>query len=217
MNIIELLNKRYSTKEFDASKKLTKEQLDTLETILQMSASSTNAQPWHFVVASTDEGKKRIAKAAQGFFSFNEAKILNASAVVVFAAKEYINEEYLLHVLAKEEADGRFPQPEFKDQQHGGRSLFVGFHKYDYKDAQHWAEKQVYLNLGNFMLGVATMGLDSIAMEGVDFKVLDEELGLRAKGFTSCVVVPVGYHAESDFNKDLPKSRLPKHEIIDRI
>ncbi|MFI3215006.1 MAG: nitroreductase family protein [Eubacteriales bacterium] len=90
-------------------------------------------------------------------------------------------------------------------------------HKYDYKDFQHWADKQVYLNLGNFLLGVAALGLDAIAMEGLDLKVLDEEFGLREKEFTSSIVVAVGYHKESDFNKDLPKSRLSKEEIIERI
>ncbi len=217
MNVLELLNWRYSAKEFDSTKKLTDEQIQTIETMLQMSPSSTNAQPWHFVVATSDEGKKRIAKSACGFYSFNEAKILDASAVVVFASKAYIDDDFLMHVLEKEDKDGRFPQKEFKDQNHGGRSIFVNMHKYDYKDAQQWADKQVYLNLGNFLLGVASMGLDSIAMEGVDFKVLDAELGLREKGFTSAVVVSVGYHKDTDFNRDLPKSRLDKAEIIDRI
>lgn len=67
------------------------------------------------------------------------------------------------------------------------------------------------------MLGVGMLGLDAIAMEGFDLKVLDEEFKLREQGFTSSFVVAVGYHKESDFNKDLPKSRLEKSEIIERI
>lgn len=123
----------------------------------------------------------------------------------------------LLHILEKEDNDGRFLQKKFKAQNHGGRSYFANMHKFDYKDFQHWAEKQVYLNLGNFLLGVAALGLDAVAMEGLDLKVLDEEFILREKGFISSVVVAVGYHKDSDFNKNLPKSRLSKDEIIERV
>ena len=217
MEILKVLNSRYSTKAFDATKKLTEEQLNQIEELLQMSPSSTNIQPWHFVVASSDEGKKRVAKGAHGFFQFNEDKILNASAVVVFASRVDLTEEYLEKVLEKEDQDGRFPQPEFKAQNKGGRSIFAHMHKLDYKDFQHWADKQVYLNLGNFLLGTAALGLDTLAMEGVDLKLIDEEFGLREKGYTSSFVVAVGYHSEEDFNKDLPKSRLSKDDIIDRV
>ncbi len=217
MDILTALKTRYSTKEFDPTKKLTEEQIAQLEQLLVLSPSSTNIQPWHFVLATTDEGKKRITTATQGFFSFNEAKVLDASAVVIFASKVDLTEEYLQKVLEKEDRDGRFPQPEFREQNHGGRSVFANMHKYNYKDFQHWADKQVYLNLGNFLLGVAALGLDAIAMEGLDLKVLDQEFGLREKGFTSSVVVAVGYRRDSDFNKDLPKSRLAKQDVIERI
>lgn len=218
MDILNVLKTRYSAKAFDSSKKLTEEQLSQIEDLLQLSPSSTNIQPWHFVIATTDDAKKRIVdKACQGFFSFNAEKVLNASAVVIFSSKVDLTQEYLLHVLDKEEKDGRFPSKEFKDQNHWGRNTFSHMHKLDYKDFQHWADKQVYLNLGNFLLGTASLGLDSLTMEGVDLKALDLEFGLREKGFTSSFVVAVGYHSEEDFNKDLPKSRLPKAEIIERI
>jgi len=217
MDIIKVLEKRYSTKVFDNTKKFSEETVEKLESLLQLSPSSTNVQPWHFTMATSDEGKKRIAKASQGFFAFNEQKILDASAVVVFSTKTDITNDYLLNVLAKEEADGRYAEEQFKKDNHGGRSAFVGFHKYDYKDLQHWAEKQVYLNLGNFLLGAASMGIDALPMEGVDMKVLDQEFGLREKGFSSSIVVALGYGHESDFNSKLPKSRLDKKDIIERV
>lgn len=78
-------------------------------------------------------------------------------------------------------------------------------------------EKQVYLNIGNFLLGVATLGIDAVPMEGIDMKALDEEFGLREKGYTAVVMVGLGYRSESDFNANLPKSRLPKEEIFTEI
>ncbi|MEY8779824.1 nitroreductase family protein [Allomuricauda sp. XS_ASV26] len=78
-------------------------------------------------------------------------------------------------------------------------------------------EKQVYLNIGNFLLGVAALGIDAVPMEGIDVKALDEEFGLREKGYTSLVMVGLGYRSANDFNAGLPKSRLPKTEIFTEI
>ena len=47
----------------------------------------TNIQPWHFIIADTKEGKARVAKGAQGFYQFNEKKIMDASHVIVFCAR----------------------------------------------------------------------------------------------------------------------------------
>lgn len=170
-----------------------------------------------FYCGDDRRGKKRVAKGAQDFYQFNEAKILDAAMVVVFAARTDITEEFLTHVLEKENNDGRFALPEHKAQQHGARTIFANMHKFNFKDTIHWNEKQVYLNVGHFLLGTAGMGLDTLTMEGIDFKVLDKEFNLNEKGFTSAVVVSVGYHKDTDFNASLPKSRLDKSEIIERI
>ncbi|MBK5242982.1 oxygen-insensitive NAD(P)H nitroreductase [Clostridium sp.] len=217
MNLIEILNTRYSVKEFDSTKKISNEDFIKIKALLRLSASSVNGQPWHFVIANTDEGKKQISKSTQGFFSFNEAKVLDASQVVVFCSKTDMDEDYLLHVLEKEDTDGRFTGQKFKDNQHMGRSIFVNIHRYDSKDLQHWMEKQVYLNIGNLLLGVAALGIDAVPMEGFDAKVLDEELGLRKKGYTAIAIVGLGYRSDKDFNAELPKSRLKEDEIITMI
>lgn len=215
MDIIEVLKNRYSTKEFDKTKKLTKEQIDELKTILSLSASSTNIQPWHFVIVTSDEEKEKLKKAAQGLYSFNEQKISDASAVVVFSSLVDLTEDYLVKLLQKEDSDGRFAQKEFKEQNHQGRSMFAKMHKYDYKDFTQWCTHQVYINLGNFLLATAALGLDTLAMEGVDMKIIDEKFDLREKGYTSVVVVAVGYHKDTDFNKALSKSRLSMDETIE--
>ena len=92
--------------------------------------------------------------------------MLGASQVVVFCSKTDMNEDYLLHVLETEDADGRFTEQESKNNQHMARSLFANMHRYDSKDLQHWMEKQVYLNMGNLLLSVAALGIDAVPMEG---------------------------------------------------
>ena len=209
MDIISVALKRHSTKAFDAGKKLTADEAEKLKTLLQYSPSSTNSQPWHFIVASTAEGKARVAKSAAGNYVFNERKMLDASHVVVFCAKTAMDDAWLDAVLDQEDADGRFATPEAKAGNNKGRRYFADMHRVDMKDDHHWMAKQVYLNVGNFLLGVGALGLDAVPIEGFDAAVLDEEFGLREKGFTSVVVVPVGHHSVEDFNAALPKSRLP--------
>tara|TARA_R110001592_G_scaffold100568_2_gene285359 strand:+ start:120168 stop:120509 length:342 start_codon:yes stop_codon:yes gene_type:complete len=103
------LNWYYSAKDFDRNSKISSEDFDRVKALLRMSPSSTNLQPWHFIIASTEEGKKRIAKGTQGFFTFNEAKVLKASHVVLFCSRITADEDYMQHVLGVEDLTGRFP------------------------------------------------------------------------------------------------------------
>lgn len=215
MNLIEVAKNRYSTKEFDAGKKVPDKLFEQIKALLRFSPSSVNSQPWHFIIASTPETRKRISKGMQDSFSFNEAKVLDASHVIVFCAKTQIDEKYMLHLLETEEKDGRFPgDPAMKDLVKNSRARFVNMHRFDLKDAQHWMEKQVYLNMGTVLLGAGVLGIDAVPIEGLDTKALNEEFDLPTKGFAAVACIALGYHKESDFNAALPKSRLAEEEIF---
>ncbi|KEZ85679.1 MULTISPECIES: oxygen-insensitive NAD(P)H-dependent nitroreductase NfsB [Clostridium] len=217
MNLIEIMERRYSTKKFDNTRKISAEDMKQIKELLRLSASSVNTQPWHFIIASSEEGKKQISKSTQGFYAFNDEKVLTASDIVVLCARTSMDEDYLQHILEKEDQDGRFANEEIKNGMHGGRSTFVNFHKNDYNDLQYWMDKQVYLNMGSLLLGSAALGIDAVPMEGFDVKVLNEELGLTEKGFTAVALVPLGYKANDDFNAQLPKSRLSEEEVFTTI
>lgn len=118
----------------------------------------------------------------------------------------------LERVVDQEEADGRFNTPEAKAANHKGRTYFADMHRVDLKDDDQWMAKQVYLNVGNFLLGVAALGTDAVPIEGFDAAILDEEFGLKKA--SPAVVVPVGHHSVEDFNATLPKSRLPLSTIV---
>ncbi|MGY8974525.1 MAG: oxygen-insensitive NAD(P)H nitroreductase [Sphingomonadales bacterium] len=216
--IVETAKARYTTKSYDASRRIPEADLQAVRDLLRFSPSSTNAQPWHFILAGTPEGKERVAKSTAGGFGFNRTKVIDASHVVVFAARTSIEEDYLQHILDVEDADGRFvaDPAALREQMHGARSMFVNMHK-EAGDLDAWSQAQTYLNIGQFMLGVAALGIDATPMEGVDLDLLDEEFGLHEKGFRALVVVSLGYRAEDDFNAALPKSRLPETEVITEI
>lgn len=218
MQLTDALNRRYATKAFDATEKLPEAVVEQLFTLLRLSPSSTNIQPWHFIVASTEQGKARLAKGAGGRYSYNESKILNASHVVLFCARTQVDEVHLQNVLAAEERDGRFTaKPELKNAAHNTRVAYLNEHKYIKKDVPHWLEKQVYLNMGSFLLGAALLEIDAVPLEGIDQAVLDAEFDLNSFDLTAVTAVALGYRADNDFNAGLPKSRLAIDDIFTLI
>jgi nitroreductase/dihydropteridine reductase len=217
MTIIDSAKKRYATKKFDSSKKIPKKTVEEIKELLRLAPSSVNSQPWHFIIAETEEGKARVAKSTQDFYSFNLQKIMDASHVIVFCAKTQLDESFLERLTEKEQEDGRFSSEQSRLEQHSKRKMFVDFHKDQWKDLPCWTAKQVYLNLGAFLLGVAELGLDAVPIEGFDFDILDEEFGLKEKHLASVALVAVGYGAHDDFNLSLPKSRLDESEILTLI
>ena len=214
MHIADLVQTRYTTKAFDPSFRLTSEQTAAIETLLRFSPSSTNAQPWHFVLADSTEGKARVAQATQGFYSFNETKVLNAARVVVFCTRAQLDDAHLASLLEQEDRYGRFASADARAGQHRGRSYFVNLHRYELRDVAHWMEKQTYLAAGTLLLGAAAMGLDACPIEGFDQAALSEALALQAQGLVPSLIIALGRRAADDFNATLPKSRLPAAQTI---
>lgn len=217
MDIVQIARRRTTAKAYDRTRKIPRAVVESLRELLRLAPSSVNAQPWHFVVASTDEGKERIAQATEAGFAFNTAKIRDASHVIVLASRAFVDDAHQDAVLAQEARDGRFVNDAAKAAQQGGRAAFTDLHRYDRKDVQHWYEKQTYLALGTLLLGAASLEVDATPMEGFNAEVLDKELGLRARGFTGTVIVALGYRSADDFNAKLPKSRLAPDAVFTDI
>ena len=218
MDIARIALSRHTCKAYDPARKIPAEQIEQIKTLLRYAPSSVNSQPWHFIIAASSEGKARVAKAAQqGAYASNGPKILNASHVVVFCARTTMDDTHLAALLAQEEADGRFPAPEGKEMQNKGRNYYTNLHRFDFKDTQHWMEKQIYLALGTLLLGAAALKIDATPIEGFDARLLNEELGLREKGLASVVLAALGYRSPDDFNAKLPKSRFPMERVIEEI
>lgn len=216
MNLTRFAKGRHATKAFDPARKIPAPVIDELKALVRLSPSSVNSQPWHFVIASSDEGRARVAKAMQGGYAYNEPKVKNASHVVVLCARTDMDDAHLAAVLDQEDADGRFANADAKAGQQNTRAFYVKLHR-EAGDLSAWMEKQTYLALGTLLIGASTLEIDACPMEGFDANVLDAEFGLRARGLTPIVVVALGYRAENDFNAKLPKSRLPVEAVFTEV
>ncbi len=211
MDIAAISQKRYTAKVYDKSKKISESDFKQLCTLLRNCPSSVNSQPWHFIVASTEVAKDKILPAIA---EFNHARVKDASHVVIFCAKTPLDDAHLNKILAQEEKDGRFVDETAKQGMDGGRRHFTGLNSDTLENQRKWEEKQIYIALGNLLLGAACIGIDSTPIEGFDTKKMDEILGLSSKGLYSVVVASLGYQSMEDFNINLPKSRLPEEEIF---
>ena len=207
MNIAQIATTRRTCKAFDPQRKIPDAVMADLRTVLRFAPASVNSQPWHFVVAASDEGKAKIAATLAGNYAYNAPKVARCSHAVVFCARTDLDEAHLAALLAQEEADGRFPMPEGKTMQSNARNFYVKSHQ-DKQDLDAWVDRQVYIALGNLLLAAGALGVDACPMEGIDVQALDAALGLRDKGLRSVVMVALGYSGEDDFNARLPKSRL---------
>lgn len=214
MNISRISKSRYTTKAYDPNKRIDAALLEQIKTLLRYAPSSTNSQPWHFVIAASDEAKAKIACATSGPYSSNTQKVLNASHVVVLCARAQLNDAHLQRLLEQEEKDGRFKTAEDRETVKRVRGFYVNMHRNELHDTQHWMEKQVYLALGALLLGAAALEIDATPIEGFDHAVLDDALGLHERGLKSVVLAALGYRSTDDFNASLPKSRLSADDVF---
>lgn len=217
MNIAHIATTRRTCKAFDPTRRLSENVLGDLKTVLRFAPSSVNSQPWHFVIAGSEAGKETLAATLDGAFAYNAGKVRTASHVVVFCARTALDDAHLNSLLAQEEADGRFATPEARTGQANSRNFYVALHRDQLNDADAWADRQIYIALGNLMQAAAALGVDACPMEGIDVLALDKVLGLPEKGLRAVVMCALGYGSDQDFNAKLPKSRLPAEMVFTEI
>ncbi|ENU92265.1 hypothetical protein F971_02154 [Acinetobacter vivianii] len=217
MDTLATAKTRYATKAYDAEKRIPKEQFEKLLEILRFSPSSVNIQPWHFLIAETDESKQRIASGLTGNYVYNAAKVLHSSHTLIFCTRTDISAEYLEQLLQQDDLSGRFKDETAKQGQRATREGYVEFYRNELKNLSAWMENQTYLALGQLLFAAGLEGIDATPMEGFDRNIINQEFGLTEKGLKASVIVALGYRSESDFNAKLPKSRLPDDVIFTRL
>ena len=217
MDSLHTAKTRYTTKAYDANKKIPQTQLNKLLEILRFSPSSVNIQPWHFLIAQSDAAKQRIAAGLTGAYVYNAAKVLNSSHTLVFCTRTDISPEYLEQLLQQDALSGRFKDDKAKQAQRDTRHGYVEYYRNELNNLNAWLENQTYLALGQLLFAAAMEGIDATPMEGFDRNSINQEFGLSEKNLKASVIVALGYRSEHDFNANLPKSRLPDDVIFTRL
>ena len=94
MSLLEQLNKRYATKKFDDSRKISSEDLNTLLEAIRLSASSYGLQAYKVLVVENPEIRLKLREAA-----YNQSQITDASQLLVFALDTNFDEKGVDHFI----------------------------------------------------------------------------------------------------------------------
>jgi len=200
MKFLDLAKRRYATKKYDPTKKISTEQIEELKEILRLSPSSINSQPWKFTFVTDETVKRKLASQSY----MNENSINDVGLLVVFSVMEDIEhfEKRNLSVLPEAWVTG-FYEPMIKSN--GNAAV------------KSWIENQVYLSLGFFLSACISMELDATPMEGINRKAYKEIL--PQDRYDPLFAVTVGYADASDLTHPtvLPKSRFALDEVVQSI
>jgi len=143
--------------------------------------------------------------------SWGQRQVVDASHLFVFARKENMSdtdvEKYIDSVSATTKKD--------KTELAGYASMMKGFLSgLSLQERNAWADRQVMIAVGNVLSFLADKHIDSCPMEGFDKAKYDEILGLKDKGLSSVLVLPVGYASEEDEYAQRPKVRFDVHDVF---
>ncbi|MDE1797864.1 MAG: NAD(P)H-dependent oxidoreductase [Candidatus Micrarchaeota archaeon] len=198
MEFEQIVKSRYATKKFDG-KQVDEAKMQKLLELIRLAASSFNLQPWKIKVI-TDPALKEKLQAV----SWNQPQITSCSHLLVFCA----DTDLMAHIRLIEAQMKAAGAP--AESVEGFGKMLRGFEE-GLQDERRlaWAQRQVYLALGNALNGAKSLGLDSCPMEGFDAKEYARILKLP-EHLVPTTVCPVGYAADTPRTK----MRLDEKEIF---
>ncbi|MGC9493617.1 nitroreductase family protein [Vibrio genomosp. F10] len=212
--IIADLNTRYTAKKYDASKRISAEDMDVIKEAIRLSASSINSQPWKFIVLESDHAKARFHGTFANMFQDNQPHAKEASHTILFAHNPKFDKEQYRKVVDVEVSSGHLPAERYNDMLEGA-FFFAEMNTDEQGFNGSWTKAQSYIALGNTLHTLARMGIASTPMEGVDAKLIGEEFQEELNGYVCDFALALGYHKEvEDYNHGLPKARLPMDDVI---
>ncbi|EKD31196.1 MAG: nitroreductase [uncultured bacterium] len=209
MNIIEGLKWRYATKIFDASKKVSKENLDYLKEAISLIPSSYGLQPYKVLVIENPAIREKLRKAAWG-----QAQLTEASHIFLFCNFTAMEPDKIDEFLNRGAAINNYDPATTKGYGDMMKGQMAGMTS---EQIINWTSKQTYIALGSLLAAASELRIDSCPMEGFDKAKFDEILGLKEKGLTASVLGAVGYRSAEDSHQFLKKVRKPMKDLFEMI
>jgi len=209
MKYTEDLKWRYANKQYDTTKKVSENDINTIKEAIQLSASSYGLQPYK-ILDIRDEALREHLKP----LSWGQPQITDASHLFLFCNKLEVTESDVDDFL-KMTADTRGKKIEaLKEYGDVIKSTLSNFSA----DIMHaWTARQTYIALGNGLSAAAQLHVDSSPMEGFDVEAYNEKLGLKEQGYSACVLLAIGYRSEEDQLQYEKKVRKSVEELFEEV
>ena len=207
MSLIDNLQWRYATKKYDASRKVSQEDVDKIVEAVRLTPTSSGLQQFRLLVISNQEVKDKIVPIA-----FGQQIVADCSHLLVFAAWDRYTEERIVSMYDYITVERKQPADRFHAYTDRLKSMYLPQPAHENFD--HTA-RQAYIGLGLALAQAAELKVDSTPMEGFNNAQLDELLDLASMGLKSVVIMPLGYRdAEGDWLVYMKKVRIPKDEFV---
>lgn len=201
---------RYATKRFDSIKKISPEDMRTLQEALRLSPSSFGLQPWKFFVITTPALREQLKP-----HSWNQPQITEASHLVVLASKKNIEHKDIDSFISFVSETRGVSADKLGDYAAIIKSFIDTQNSHGTTEA--WATRQVYLALGVLLSTAAMLNIDACPLEGLDPAMYDQILGLDKQGYATRVACALGYRSPDDASSAMTKVRYPHQAIIQEL
>jgi len=199
-------NWRYATKKFDAAKKISTQDLNTLKEAIRLSSSSYGLQPYKVIIVENPELRAQLQPAAYG-----QAQVVDASHLIIFANETNVDDETINRYINRISETRGIPAESlagFGDYMKGGINSMP-------QDAKNiWAAKQTYLALGNLLNAAAELKIDITPMEGFVPAKVNVILGLDKLNLNATLMATIGYRHEEDATQHYKKVRKSNEELF---
>ena len=205
-NFIKNANWRYATKKFDANKKVSKEDLETLKEAIRLSASSYGLQPYKVLIIENPEIRAQLQPAAWG-----QSQIVDASYVIVFANITNFGDTEIDASIAITAETRGLPSEALKGYGDFMKSKITTLPE-DVRNT--WTSKQTYIALGNLLNAASELKIDVTPMEGFEPEKVNEILGLKKLGLNASLLATIGYRHQEDATQHYAKVRKSNEELF---
>ncbi|OMQ11930.1 NAD(P)H-dependent oxidoreductase [[Flexibacter] sp. ATCC 35103] len=204
--LLDNLNWRYATKKFDATKKISTEDLNTLKEAVRLAASSYGLQPYKVIIVENPEIREQLKAAAYG-----QTQITDASQLFVFANDLNAGAESVDAYIKNISETRGVPV----DALAGFADMMKGTIANLSQDAKNiWTAKQTYIALGTLLSAASELKIDATPMEGFNPAAFNEILGLDKLGLNASVIATVGYRHDEDDAQHYKKVRKSHEELF---
>nr|WP_315177305.1 NAD(P)H-dependent oxidoreductase [uncultured Flavobacterium sp.] len=203
---LENQNWRYATKKFDATKKITIEDLNTLKEAIRLSSSSYGLQPYKVIIVENPELRANLQPAAWG-----QSQIVEASHLIIFANETKLDEVAIDEYIKNISLTRNTPIEALAGYGDFMKSKIISLTE---EEKNIWTAKQTYLALGNLLNVAAELKIDATPMEGFVPAQVNEILGLDKLGLNATLIATLGYRHDEDATQHYKKVRKSNEDLF---
>lgn len=206
-NAIDALKWRYATKIFDATKKVSQEDLNTILDAGRLAPSSFGIEAWKFLVIENPELRAKLRAAA-----WDQPKVTDASHLILMTRRTDVKENIANELMARTAV----AQNKTIGDLAGYHQMVQGAIEARGPGLEGWISSQTYIALGIMIETASELEIDNCPMEGFDRAKVDEILGLAGKNLASVTMLALGYRGV-DPQAEYAKARRSMEEVVEVV